>query len=104
MSMGKNTEFKNTTDSHAIANWISVKDKLPEVDYVLGQIPNRRNLVTEVCFNNGKWFFAEGYRGQKETIIVECEVSHWQLLPEPVSERQQVTFCQLCAGALRDFK
>lgn len=86
MKTDKTTEIQNRSNQVLAAGWISVKDRLPEVDYVLGQIPNRGNLVTEVCFNKGKWFFAEDYIGQKETIIVECEVSYWQLLPEPMSE------------------
>ena len=64
--------------------WISVKDALPENEkYVLGVIPKRGNLVTEVFYYKGKWGFAEEYINQKETIILDCDVSYWMPLPEP---------------------
>jgi hypothetical protein len=64
--------------------WINVKEKMPDRgDFVIGVITERGNLVTEVTFWNGIWYFADDYCGGDTTEIVQCQVTHWMPLPEP---------------------
>jgi len=66
--------------------WISVKERLPEIDRVLGVIPSRGNYVTEVYFYKNTWYYPEDYLGLSTFEPIDCNVTHWMPLPEPPTE------------------
>ena len=71
---------------HLIANgvtvqeWISVKDRLPEINIgVLVYTPRFKNTFEVFYKGDGKWEIAS-YRGGE---ILNDEVTHWMPLPQP---------------------
>lgn len=72
-----------------INNWISVKDRLPEFS---------GNVL--VCYRTGERFcnfmrnevcyYADGKFTRSDGCIIYTTVTHWQPLPEPPKEREEI--------------
>jgi hypothetical protein len=70
----------------ASSNWISVKDRLPEMyKAVLGYAPYHNNVWAVTMRENGEWYIWSPVSRRYDPDF-EGPITHWMPMPEPPKE------------------